>query len=703
MADALAVLALAGALGLAGLPPARVLLAGLPGGGAGVARPLALLLAGFAVWLLVSLGIGAVTAPWVWLGILAVAALGLGVHRATPRREPDPTARALVIGAEVAFVAFFVLGCLLAAFAPDVLGTEKPSDMMLLHATMGTDRLPPTDLWLAGQEVNYYYFGSYLIGFVGTALGIEPDRVYNLGIGLTFGLSASAVFGVAGGLAARVRPRRAVLAGTVATGFTVLASNLEGLRIVLDHDGPLRALSWFDASRVTPGGIDDFPFFATMLGDLHAHLLAIPFVLLGAALAAHAWLRGPWAGPPAVAAARAALTGLTVGALYAMHSWNVPGAVGLLIAAGAGWWWRRPPQARDARSAMLVVAWMAAVAVAAVVLLAPFLLAFEPGTDGTGAVDDRQDLWHLLGRLGLTQGVLLAVALLALATRAWRAAAVAVGVALLLGLLGASVAGPVLLLGLAGVALAVAARGRDAPTGFAFVLVGAALVSLLLPEVVYVRDAFDGGPFERQNTIFKFTFSAWVLLGAGSGALLAAVWSDAGRTARTALAGAVLVAAVASAVFVVAGPYARTGGFAEPAQLGGMRWLERSAPGDVAAIRWLRDRTARDAVVLEAAGPDYTTAGRIAMFSGRATVIAWAGHHLVWNQDIGRRETEVATVYAGTDPAAARAVLRRYGVDYVVVGALERTTYPGPGLRAVAQLGTRAFAAPDGTVVYRVR
>ncbi len=703
MFDAFGVLALVGALGVAGLPLTRVLLAGVPGAGAGVARPLALLLAGFAVWLPVSAGIGSSSALAAWLGFAVVAAAGLVVHLRTRRATPEahPSTRALNLGSEVAFVVFFVLGCVLTSYAPDVFGTEKPSDMMLLNATMSSDQLPPRDLWLAGQEVNYYYFGSYLIGVVGKALGLAPDRMYNLGIGLTFGLSASAVFGVAGSLAARVRPRRAVAAGALATGFTVLAANLAGLKVVLDHDGPLRELPWFDASRFTPGGIDDFPFFATMLGDLHAHLLAIPFVLLGAAFAWQAWLHGPLSGPRRVVVVRTLLTGLTVGALYAMHSWNVPGAVGLLVAAGAGWWWRSPSRA----GALRVVGWLGAVAGAAVLTMLPFLLTFEPGTDGTGGVSDRQDLWHLLGRLGMTQGVLLGIGLLALALRSPRAAAGALALAAVLGVAGSALAGPVLLLGLALVALLTAARRGAYPgDGFAFVLLGGALVYLLLPELVYVKDAFDGTPFERQNTIFKFGFGAWVLLGIGAGTLAAGLWTAAAPrlVARAALAGVLAAAAAASLVFVYAGPVARTGDFEGPARLGGMRWLQQTAPGDVAAIRWLRANAGKDEVVLEAAGPDYSTGGRIATFSGRPTIIAWAGHHLVWNQDIGQRETEVATVYGGADLVGSRSVLERYDVRYLVLGTLERTTYPGPGIENVAQLGRRVFAAPDGTAIYRV-
>ena len=41
------------------------------------------------------------------------------------------------------------------------------------------------------------------------------------------------------------------------------------------------------------------------------------------------------------------------------------------------------------------------------------------------------------------------------------------------------------------------------------------LALLLMPEIVYVRDAFDGSPLDRMNTVFKAGYQAWLFLGAG--------------------------------------------------------------------------------------------------------------------------------------------------------------------------------------------
>ncbi len=673
MWDAVKVLAVAGALGAAALPLTRVLLVGLPGAGAGIARPLAVLLAGFAVWLPVSLGVVPYTALTAWLGVLAVLLAGAALARRT-RRSPGPATapltRQLVLGAEITFVVFFALGCLLTAYSPDIVGTEKPMDMMLLQTSMTSEHLPPRDLWLAGEDLNYYYLGSWLVGFVMKVAAVAPDRGYNVGLGLVFGLSASAVFGVAGALAAAVGgPRRALPAAMVATGLTMLAGNAQGLKLVLEHDGPLKTLNWFAASRVTPGGADDFPFFATLLGDLHAHLIAVPFTVLVIALALHAALAGPLTRRYAVA--RLALSSLAVGALFAMHTWTYPVALALLLAAGAvglrhhrgGCDVSATPGVRQTshplRRARSWAGWAAALVAGSVLLYLPFHLTFDPSPGGVGRVRDPPSPVTFLERVGLTHGALVAIALLAVAvaaggTTGWRAAA----------------GGPSF----------GRDRGQPGARAFLWLLLAAGIGCLLVPQVVFVRDAFDGGPNYRFNTVFKFGFQAWPLLGVACGAALVLVLDGAGRRARPVVGVAVAVAAVASAVFPVAGSIARTDGFAGPPRLGGLRWMERAAPGDAAAIRWIRLHVPADAVVLEAAGPEYSYGGRIATFSGRSTVIAWAGHELVWGQPLGSREADVAAVYRSTDPIATRALLRRYAVRFVVVGDYERETYPGPGL-----------------------
>ncbi len=81
--------------------------------------------------------------------------------------------------------------------------------------------------------------------------------------------------------------------------------------------------------------ITEFPFFSFWLGDMHPHVMSLPFVLLALALALQTAAR-PAA--PAFAMGRRgwlelALTGIVIGSLYAINSWDFPTYLLLFLGA----------------------------------------------------------------------------------------------------------------------------------------------------------------------------------------------------------------------------------------------------------------------------------------------------------------------------------------------------------------------------------
>ena len=109
-------------------------------------------------------------------------------------------------------------------------------------------------------------------------------------------------------------------------------------------------------------------------------------------------------------------------------------------------------------------------------------------------------------------------------------------------------------------------------------------------------------------------------------------------------------------------------------------------------------------MVLEAFGDDYSAFGhgRISTFTGRPTVMGWAGHELQWDHDPGTRGNDVKTMYTTPDLARqARPLLDRYGVRYVVVGPIEQTTYGDAGQAKWDQLGRRVYS-DRGTTIWQL-
>jgi len=711
MTEALRVLATIALLGALGAPLTRMLLGRLPGAGLGLAPTVGLLLVAWLAWLLVSLdllswgtGAAALAAGLVALAAGLVALAGRRARRGGSRRSrgrprpeaepppPDPLRRPLALAAGALLVVAFAGMALLVAYSPDVWNTEKPMDMALVNAVNAGTELPPRDPWLAGEELNYYYLGHLAIALVVEVTGVEPTRGYNLGLALVFALTAAGAFSLGAGLWAAARPggraRAAGAAGLLAAALTAVLGSLDGARELLAGGGPLREYDWFAPSRVIPGTINEFPAFSFTLGDLHAHVLAVPATLLLAGVAVGIVLGGPrWRDLP--------LTAVALGSLYAINAWSAPVGAGLLglalLARGRG------------------AAWGIALLAASALAVLPFLLAYEAPTGGIGLVEERRELALFLRDHLLIYGPLLGLALAGLAshvagaprpgrTLAWAGVALLVGGVLLAP---ADLAGALGLAALTLVALHALLHPELAPARRAgFLLLAAGLGLLLVPELVYVRDEFDGSELQRMNTVFKFGYQAWILLALGGVVALGAALPRAVRVPGALALAALLVAA---AVYPVAGTYARKAGFSRAPTLDGLGWLRASAPGDVAAIAWLRAHAPRDAVVLETVGQDYSALGhaRISTFTGLPTVLGWAGHERQWGHEVGTRRADVDALYRTPDPAAARVLLDRYAVTHVVLGPLEASDHGDAGVAKWPALARRVFAR-EGTEVYEV-
>lgn len=740
MLEALGFFALMEAAGLAAAPLAALVLGRLPGAGLGFAKVLGLLLVGWLVWMAGSIGLVAYGPAAIFgafavvavLGALAAWRLRRLARRLRDRPEPsgpvsrwrrgrlaaqalpldDPHRLRLWAGSEAVALVAFAAMALLTAFAPDVWNTEKPMDTMLMTAIQASDSFPPQDAWMAGETVNYYYLGHLLLALPAHALSLAPDVAYNLAVAGLFALCASAVFTLAGTMwaAALARGVRAaggpVGAGLAAVALALVLGNLAGAREWLRADKPPGDYDWFAVSRVIPDTINEFPSFSFTLGDLHAHLLAIPFTLLALAFALQVALDGPRGDLAWRAVAEALTAGLAIGALYAINAWSYPVAAGLFVGGMVVWMRGREATGRRAFGAV----WTALVLIAGIVLVLPFWLNFDPAARGVGWVGERRSFSAWAGDMALIYGVLAwavlaayAGRLLAARRRARIAAWGAVGTAFLLSLLApVDFAGVAALLIALGIALHAAFFSRlEAPERFLWLLVAGAAACVLAPELVYVRDEFDGSDLYRMNTVFKLGYQAFLLLAIAAACALpwAGRWLPRRAWAGWAGVGAVLI--LLGLVFPYAGNWARRDGFSRSPTLDGLGWLRASAPGDVAAIDWLREHAPRDAVLLEAAGPDYSGFGhaRMSTFTGRPAVIGWAGHELQWKHDPGRRADDVRTMYTSTTAAAARPGLARYGVRYVVVGPIERADYGDGGIAKWDQLGRKVFDR-DGTAIW---
>ena len=715
MLDAVVFWLLVVVLGVAALPLAEVLFGRLPSRGLVFARPLGLLVAAFPIWLLASLHVvpyGRATAAGSALLLVLVGAVLFWRRRlGTVRRGTAGTS--LWLAGELVFTVAFFGWALLRSFEPAVWQTEKPMDMALVNVVNKSEHFPPHDPWQAGTDVNYYYLGHYLVAFLVRLTGVDPAVGFNLGIALFFALVTSAVFGVAAVLYEAARrsgdaPRRSlVVVGLTAAAFATLLGNVAGGVQLLRNTDRLGTYDWWSPSRVIDGTANEFPLFSFLLADLHAHVMVTPFALVAVAYAIQlgvhgppAWGRRAWRRP----VVELFLAALVLGSLYALNSFDFPTAC--VIGLGALLLWALEAPGRWLRAA----AWGGAWVCGAILVFLPFWRAFEPPTTSIGVVREHlafgRFLRDFLAIWGLFLWIVLALFLGRFPIRArYLAWAGSVLLFLLVLLAPSRQAGAALALLVAAVAVfATLGSGTfSQPYRVLWLLAAVGLGLLASWELVYLRDAFDGTDSFRFNTVFKTGYQAWFLLAIVAG--VAVYWSAdwLRRRVRLAwLAGAAVLTALALAYPVFA-PYARLLSFEQTPTLDGMRWLERTAPDDAAAIDWLRTAVDEPVTILEQVGPDFDPGGRgrVSTYTGLPTVIAWPGHEVQWGHDPGPRAEHVQTIYRTVDVEVARRLLAEYGVRFVFVGSLERQDYPAASLAKFERLGTPAFRS-GRTVVYEL-
>ena len=533
---------------------------------------------------------------------------------------------------------------------------------------------------------------------------------------------------ITGAIAAVMATVAANLDGAVQLG-QMLVSRAQGIAVPLsdfsywrssraipkiDEFTPSPLTPWLESRDWTEAGyhITEFPFFTFLFADLHAHMMAMPFAALALAMgfalltgtAAAGWRQfRVWA--------TTALLGLAVGSLWAINSWDYP-AYALLMLGVVGAAVVLLPGAPRTRIAVGIglAALLLAVSYLAFLPFHNAIATFDAGLEPTRWRTPLSD-YLLIHALPLLASAALLVATLPAAlsmlprqrrgisalpvVRQWLLLATQLGLLLAIYCWAADFATAgllAILLTLTGWALAAALLATpDYPARRSDVM-ALAMLALALGIGIGVEFVRIDADVSRMNTVFKYYLVAWLLFAGAGGYGLWRCWTTAGGPLRWGMAGLVGIVAAGALVYpALATPVRITdndGAVAAPLTLDGAAWMsaavhsERDRPfavrGDAAAIRWLQDNVAGTPVILEAHGDQYHWNGRIAAFTGLPTVLGWPWHQTQQRGSgelISARAAAVSQLYETPDCAAARALLDKYGIAYIIVGDLERIYY----------------------------
>lgn len=734
------------ALGVVGLPYAVRFFRPLPDRGYAFARPLGLLAVGVVLWFGAIFGIWPNRGSMIALLALAIGIVGwIGLPRSVESLgELWRDYRNHLLLVEGLFLGAYLFWAFCRSFFPEIQATEKPMDFLFLNGILRSQRFPPIDPWLSGSSISYYYLGYLLVAVLTELSGVLPSVAFNLAIATFFALTMTGGFAVSHALVDGLRRTRVALsdrsiaglspvpswcAGLLGAAFVALLGNWEGLLELLHAHGvgsasfwqwigikgldhpfvsaawyptePPDTWWWFRASRVIADysagparpldyTINEFPFFSFLLGDLHPHLMALPFafVCLGFALAL---LRSPvdlpldrldhWS-------LELGFVAFLFGSLFLLNAWDI--LTYLFVLTGAFAMRRRlSHRSFDLRWLRQAAVFGARALVVGLVLYWPFYLTFRSQASGLlGVVGVHSQLHHFVifwaPFLFLAGSLLIAELVFGvsplpgwarrLADPGWSdhpLTWIGVGVIALASVLAGA---PVLALTvpalLGAVALVYRYLGgpcgppipqkrpaslpadRPAPSRIAggatavwwcpehlFVLLLLSTAALLLTgtELVYVQDSFN----DRMNTVFKLYYQSWAMLaivgaytvfylGEGAWARRGPLGGLPAVVGRRIWLGVAAVMVAGAFVYVPAALESRSQGFSAAPTLDGLAYYTRVQPEDAAAITWLNHQVAGTPVVVEATGGSYSETGNVAWMTGLPTILGWNFHEVQW-------------------------------------------------------------------------
>ena len=651
----------------------------------------AIAVSGFLTWFLVAVKIIKFTTMTCIVVTLVCAAASLILYCREQKAgfECIPFAHLdLVYAEELLFFAAFLLWTYFAGFHPAAYGTEKFMDYGFMEAMMRSKTLPATDLWYSQGKINYYYGGQYFAVFLTKLSGAKVELTYNLMrtfvAGLAFAMPFSLVHQMVtdrlGKTGSRWKKALPSVTGILAGISVSIAGNMhyvvygQIIPFIQKLKGEEVSSYWFpDATRyigfnpdVEDKTIHEFPCYSFVLGDLHAHVVDIMFVLLLLGLL-YAWMkkvrttelsgesmsrREFW--KKQLLMPQLLATGALLGMFHWTNYWDF--VIYFVVTCGAALFMNIIGQKGKIRWALGVTAAQAAeILILATVIILPFTLQFDTSNMVQGiALAQHHSLPHQLLVLWGLPGILTILFVVSLLIEKLRGAEQKSLYHLLTSI--------------------------RLPDLFAVLMGLCAIGLVLIPELVYVRDIYENGN-ARANTMFKLTYQAYIMFGMTMIYAIFRLLIIGKNKILKVLAFIGLFLFVWTCGYFGNSVHSWFGEVWKPSQYKGLNataFLETDFPEDVNGIRWLKENISDAPVVLEANGDSYSEYERVSAMTGLPTIMGWYVHEWLWRgnlSDLNAKIEEIQEIYTSTDETRVKELLEEYNVSYIFVGSCERNKY----------------------------
>ncbi|MCX6725752.1 MAG: DUF2298 domain-containing protein, partial [Candidatus Shapirobacteria bacterium] len=560
-------------------------------------------------------------------------------------------------------------------FQPEIHGLEKFMDFGFVNSLLRSQFFPPADMWLAGQNINYYYFGHLVTAVLTKLSGLDSAITYNLMIATLFGLSFTAAFSLEGNLISFVIRKTKYVKRNKNHYLLIIAGGLLSA-LILTLGGNFHPLYWFlthhfsfinywypDATRfiveqfgAADNTIHEFPIYSFVVADLHGHLLNLPFVLLFLGLVFSFLVNKKFT------IGNIVFPALLLGIFYMTNAWDLP--IYFLILGFTVLWSNYLNYGYDWKTISRTFFFIAGCLILTIIFTSPFIFNFKSITSGISLTDFHSPTWMLLVLWGFP--LLITISFLLFLRKKTKSQLLV-------------------------------------SDYFSLILLSVAWFLIIMPEVIYVKDIYIHS-YQRANTMFKFTYQSFVMFSLSSGYIIFRILTSLKKYILKILFSLFFILC---SIFIFVYPYFAIHsfyGFQKYQGLNGLVYLNNLYPADYEAILWLRENIKGQPAILEAVGESYTDFARVSANTGLPTILGWRVHEWLWRgsfDEPSKRTEDVKTIYETNNLEQTKELLNKYHISYVFIGNLERETYPQLEEVKFAKIGKRVFEK-NQTIIYQL-
>lgn len=612
---------------------------------------------------------------------------------------------------EIIFFAFFLLFTYIRCFKPEAYGTEKFMDYGFMTSMMRSDYMPPQDFWFSGTKLNYYYVGQYLAAFLTKLSFVKVSSGYNLMLMMVgafgFVLPYSLVYQIMRQYQQKKEKRNRivpVLSAALAGTGVCIAGNMHyptyqwfeaGVRKFFGMEASTEKYWFPDATRFIgyhpethDKTIHEFPCYSFVLGDLHAHVINIMFVVTVLAVL-FAWMVSRRNSSDTKRSILKELfnpsviiVSFFIGLFHTTNYWDFPI---YFVVAGAVILFTNLIVYNFKGIALGVTALQGIfVFCFAEIISLPFIFNFKRISTTPLLAVNHTPLNQLIILWGLP--IFTVISFLCFMTANFKK--------LKKKEAGEAIQAPK-------PALFHFMSSLTSSDLFILTIGLCAIGLIILPEIIYIEDIYNGD-YKRANTMFKLTYQAFIMFGICMGYFIIRLLSygETKRQKKTAVTVLILfLLTVCYAQNAVKSWYGNIFNREGYKGLDCTTFMQTNTnmTDDVGAISWLNENLTGMPVVLEANGDSYTDYERVSVMTGLPTVLGWRTHEWLWKSDtvmLDERAADIETIYTSGDLAAIRNLLKKYNVAYIYVGKLEQDKFKSINHALLKSLGDVEFLSP---------